>query len=137
MRLDGRDQSGRLNAVARSIESFFLGDFPTVNQILHTAHNELHAQLSDQVIPELHGLREIVTRIDVYERHGDARRSKRLPREVGHTDAVLSTAEQDGRPFELCGHLPQYVNSFGLELIEMAQVVLTAHLFLLSCPDLP
>ena len=45
----------------------------------------------DEVVTELNRLGEVVSRVDVDKRHGDAAWGKGLGREVGHHNAVLSS----------------------------------------------
>jgi hypothetical protein len=100
---------------------------PTVQSFLHAGHDELHADLGDPAIAELQDLGEVVPGVDVHHRERDPGRVERLLREPEHHDRVLAAGEQQHRTLELGGHLAEDVDRFGLQRLQLGQLVVPAH----------
>ena len=78
----------------------------------------------DQFVAGRDHLVEVVAGVDVHHRERQPPGAERLERQVQHDDGVLAAGEQQHRPLELGGHLPNDVDGLGLQRAQMAQFVL-------------
>ena len=77
----------------------------------------------DELVAGLQHLVEVVPGVDMHHRERQAARPERLERQMQHDDGVLAAGEQQHRPLELRGHLPNDVDGLGLQRAQMAQLV--------------
>ena len=66
--------------------------------------------------------------VDVHDRERQPAGPERLERQVQHDDGVLAAGEQQHRPLELGGHLPDDVDGLGLERPQVAELVASGSL---------
>jgi hypothetical protein len=93
------------------------------DRVLHFPDDQLPAQLLGAAVAKLVELRKMMTRIHIQERHRNVRRAKRFLRETQEADRVLAAGKQERGAFEFPRHFPHDVNRFGLEMLEVIQVV--------------
>ena len=91
MFFDGVDEGRRLEAVAACVGASFFLDFAGIDGGLNTADDEAGAKVVDEVVSELNRFREVVSRVDVDQRHGDAAWGKGFGCKVSHHNAILSS----------------------------------------------
>ena len=116
----GVEQRHRLQGVAAG-PGAGLFDRPTrVDAFLHAGDMQRVTQLSSIGVTKSERFREIVTGVDMQQREWRRRRQKRLAREPGHHDGILATGEEQHRPLELRRDLPQHVNRFVFECLQVA-----------------
>ena len=94
-----------------------------VDVVLHLGDDEPHPGLGDELVAGLQHLVEVVAGVDVHHRERQPARPERLERQMQHDDGVLAAGEQQHRPLELRGHLPNDVDGLGLQRAQMAQLV--------------
>ena len=88
---DGVDEGRRLEAVAARVGASFFLHFAGIDGRLNAADDEAGAKVVDEVVTELNRLGEVVSRVDVDKRHGDAAWGKGFGCKVSHHNAVLSS----------------------------------------------
>jgi hypothetical protein len=90
---------------------------------LHAGDDEPLAQLIDEAVAELEHLGEVVAGVDVHDREGEPARAECLLGQAQQDQRVLAAAEQQHGPLELGGHFPHDEHGFGLEGVEVGQLV--------------
>ena len=117
---DRAQQRHRLQRVARRDG---LDDAAGVDVVLHLGDDQSDAGIRDELVAGLQDLVEVVAGVDVHDRERQPARPERLEREMQHHDGVLTAGEQQHRPLELRGHLPDDVDCFGLQRPQVTQLV--------------
>ena len=117
---DGAQQRDGLQRVARRDG---LDHAAGVDVVLHLGDDQPHTGFGDELVADLDDLVEVVAGVDVHHRERQPARPERLERQMQHHDGVLAAGEQQHRPLELRGHLPNDVDGLGLQRAQMAQLV--------------
>ncbi len=104
-----------------------LDDAARVDRLLHRGDDEPLAELGHAPVAVLDHLGEVVPRVDVHQREGEAARAERLLGQAQQHDRVLAAGEQQHGPLELGGDLAHDVDGLGLELVEVGAVELRGH----------
>jgi len=73
----------------------------------------------DKTIAELKGFGEIVTGVDVEQRHRVARGCEGFSRQPRHDDGVFAAGEEEDGALELGGDFAKHVNGFAFEHLQM------------------
>src|SRR6188472_1205036 len=115
------EQRGRLQPVACCPRACFVDDASLVDRVLDGRDHEPLSELRDPSVAELDRLGEVVARVDVHEREGEATGAERLLGEPQENDRVLAAGEEEHRAFELGGDLAHYVDRLGLERVEVGE----------------
>ena len=117
---DRAQQRDRLQRVARRDR---LDHAARVDVVLHLGDDQPHTGFLDELVAGLQDLVEVVAGVDMHHRERQPARPERLERQMQHDDGVLAAGEQQHRPLELRGHLPNDVDGLGLQRAQMAQLV--------------
>ena len=88
------------------------------DRLLDRANDQLRAEFLRATIAEFIQLGKMMSGVDVQQR-----RPKRLFRQSQEADRILAAREKQRRAFELARDFPHDVNGFGLEMLEMVQMV--------------
>jgi hypothetical protein len=120
---DRVEQGHGLQAVARGPLANLVDDPSGVDRVLHGGDEQPLAELGHAAIAEGDDLREVVARVDVHEREGEARGPEGLLGQAQQDDRVLAAREEEHGPLELCGDLAHDVDGLALERFEVRQLV--------------
>ena len=122
------EQRHGLEAVARRAGARLLDDAAGLDRVLDARDDEALAELGRAGVPEREDLGEVVPRVDVEEREGEARGAERLLGEPEHHDRVLAAAEEQGRALALGDGLPEDRDGLVFEVREVGVELLgTCH----------
>ena len=119
---DGVQERRRLQPVARRVAGLF-AHATLVDRVLDGGHDEPLAQLRHAAVAELEHLGEVVARVDVHDREGEARRPEGLLGEAQEHDGVLAAGEEQHGPLELRGDLAHDEDGLRLERIQVADAL--------------
>ncbi len=101
-------------------------DHPSgVDVFLDRGDDQAHSVLLDQLVAGRDHLVEVVSGVDVHHRERQPAGTEGPQRQMQHDDGVLAAREQQHRPLELGGHLPNDVDRLCLQRTQVAQFVLS------------
>ena len=123
---DRVQQRHGLQAVAGGARSGLLAHASGVDRLLDAGDDQPLAELLDELVAERDHLREVVAGVDVHHREREASGAERLLGQAHQHDRVLAAAEQQHRALELRGHLAHDEDRFGLERLQVRELVFGA-----------
>jgi len=115
LRLDGVEERGGLQAVARGAGARLLGHPAGVDGRLDAGHDQTGSELGHPPVAELEDLGEVVPGVDVHQRERERGGPERLLGHPQHDDRVLAPGEQQHGALELGRHLAEDVHRLRLQ----------------------
>ena len=119
----GVEQGDRLQPVARGVGAVFFDHAAAVDRVLDVADDQLDIVAFRQVIAEVERFLEVVARVDMQQREGDAAGGEGAARQLDHDNRVLAAGEEQDRAFKLRGHFAHDKDGFGFQLHKVSALL--------------